>query len=478
MRRLYLQVYLTIIAILVLVVVVIAALWRAGEASRFDHASDVASDFVATALPPAGSSRAVQQEALEALHRRLRGDLALYAPDGTLLASAGRPMPPLRLERAAPGWRPGPAGVVMTLRLEDGRWLVARLPRGPWRPGAWLITILIALGLAVAVGAWPISRRLTRRLERLKSGVEQLGGGDLAARVKIEGKDEVAALAESFNRAAARIEHLVRSHKMLLANCSHELRTPLTRINLAVALVGEDIEPARRDQLKADIAELDQLIDEILLASRLDAIRTPERTEEVELLALTAEEAARYDVSVEGETAMVRGDPSLLRRMIRNLLENARRYGGVAPPEVRVGRTPTGAPGSRCAITGRACRKASARRSSSRSTGSPARPRAAAAAASASRWCARSPRATAATRSASPPRAAAAPSACCCRRQRSAHGAPGSRLRRARGQAPRIAALSYSRCQTANAPPVPAVALAASPRDRFEPGFAFIPLLP
>jgi signal transduction histidine kinase len=339
MRRLYLQVYLTIIAILVLVVVVIAALWRAGEASRFDHASDIASDFVATALPPAASSRAVQQEALEALHRRLRGDLALYAPDGTLLASAGRPMPPLRLERATPGWRPGPAGVVMTLRLEDGRWLVARLPRGPWRPGAWLITILVALGLAVAVGAWPISRRLTRRLERLKSGVEQLGGGDLAARVKIEGKDEVAALAESFNRAAARIEDLVRSHKMLLANCSHELRTPLTRINLALALVGESIEPARRDQLKADIAELDQLIGEILLASRLDAIRAPERTEEVELLALTAEEAARYDVSVEGETAMVRGDPSLLRRMIRNLLENARRYGGAAPPEVRVGRT-------------------------------------------------------------------------------------------------------------------------------------------
>jgi signal transduction histidine kinase len=338
MRRLYLQVYLTIIAILVLVVVVVGALWRAGEASRFDHAFDLASDFVTTALPPATAARSAQQEALEALHRRLRGDLALFASDGALLASAGRPVPALRLDRATPGWRPGPGGPVMTLRLEDGRWLVARLGRGPWRPGAWLITILVALGLAVAVGAWPISRRLTRRLERLKSGVEQLGGGDLAARVKIEGKDEVAALAESFNRAAGRIEELVRSHKMLLANCSHELKTPLTRINLALALVGDGIEPARRDQLKLDIAELDQLIDEILLASRLDAIRTPERTEEVELLGLAAEEAARYDVSVEGDTALVRGDPSLLRRMIRNLLENARRYGGKAQPEVRVGR--------------------------------------------------------------------------------------------------------------------------------------------
>src|SRR5262249_45506746 len=76
-----------------------------------------------------------------------------------------------------------------------------------------------------------------------------------------------------------------------------------------------------------------------LLASRLDAVRAPERVEEVELLGLAAEEAARYDASVEGETATTRGDPSLLRRMIRNLLENARRYGGTAQPEVPVGRS-------------------------------------------------------------------------------------------------------------------------------------------
>jgi len=125
---------------------------------------------------------------------------------------------------------------------------------------------------------------------------------------------------------------------MLLANCSHELRTPLTRINMALALVGDGIDPARREQLKSDIGELDQLIDEILLASRLDAVRAPERSEDVELLGLAAEEAARYDVAVEGESVTARGDPSLLRRMIRNLLENAHRYGG-GGPDVRVGRT-------------------------------------------------------------------------------------------------------------------------------------------
>jgi signal transduction histidine kinase len=340
MRRLYLQIYLTIVAILVIVFIAVGALWRIAALSRFDHAVEVASDFIETDLPPAAASRSDMQRALSRLHRQLNADLALYAPDGRLLASAGRPIPPSRLERTAPGWLPGPGGPSWLLHLNDGRALIVRLARTPLRPGIWLILVLGALAVAAAIGAYPIARRLTRRLERLKSGVEQLGHGDLTARVKIEGKDEVAALAESFNRAAGRIEELIKSHKMLLANCSHELRTPLTRINMALALVGDGVEPARREQLNKDVAELDQLIEEILLASRLDAVKVPECVEEVELLGLAAEEAARYYAAAEGETAIVRGDPSLLRRMIRNLLENARRYGGEAAPDVRVGRLP------------------------------------------------------------------------------------------------------------------------------------------
>jgi signal transduction histidine kinase len=172
-------------------------------------------------------------------------------------------------------------------------------------------------------------RRLTQRLERLQRGVEALGAGEFSARVKVEGGDEVARLAESFNRAAARIEELVAAHKSLLANASHELRTPLARIRMALEL-GKD-----KREVERDIAELDALIDEVLLASRLDAVRSPERVEDVDLLALAAEEAARYELEAQGEPVLVRGDPRLLRRMIRNLLENARRHG--APPiEVRV----------------------------------------------------------------------------------------------------------------------------------------------
>jgi signal transduction histidine kinase len=199
-----------------------------------------------------------------------------------------------------------------------------------------LIGFLGTIALAVALCAYPLVRWLTRRLERLQAGVEQLGAGDLRARVSVEGRDEVAMLAASFNRAAARIEDLVGSHKLLLANASHELRTPLSRIRLGVELLQEGRDPKRKADLERDIAELDALIDEILLSSRLDAVRGLDRREEIDLLALAAEEATRYEqCCVGGEPVTVPGDRALLRRMVRNLIENAERH-GVPPVDIEV----------------------------------------------------------------------------------------------------------------------------------------------
>ncbi len=157
--------------------------------------------------------------------------------------------------------------------LPDGRWFVARVGSHHRNPLLMLVLFLGVVALAVGVSAYPVARGLTRRLERLQAGVETLGAGDLAARVEVEGRDEVARLAESFNRAAARIEELVGAHRMLLANASHELRTPLSRIRLGLDLLERAAGPETlKAELRADIAELDRLIDEILLASRLDAV--------------------------------------------------------------------------------------------------------------------------------------------------------------------------------------------------------------
>ena len=226
------------------------------------------------------------------------------------------------------------AGTAVSIPLPDGRRLVARLPPRQRPTALVLAAFLGAIALVVALGARPVVRRLTGRLERLQRGVESLGAGDLRARVKVEGRDEVARLAQSFNQAATRIESLVNAHKMLLANASHELRTPLARIRLGLELVAAH--PERKAELEGDIAELDQLVDEILLVSRLDATEQLDISEDVDLAALTAEECARYDdCALEAKPVMVRGDPMLLRRMIRNLIENAKLHGR-PPIEVTV----------------------------------------------------------------------------------------------------------------------------------------------
>jgi signal transduction histidine kinase len=160
--------------------------------------------------------------------------------------------------------------------------------------------------------------------------------------VQVEGTDEVAELARSFNLAAERIERLVNAQKTVLASASHELRSPLTRMRMAVELLPGTDRPELRARLSTDIEELDALIGELLLASRLDALDTLGSTEEIDLLALLAEEASRTGADVSGEAVSIRGDPRMLRRLMRNLLENARRHAGGATVEASVHALETG----------------------------------------------------------------------------------------------------------------------------------------
>ena len=232
-------------------------------------------------------------------------------------------------------------GLEFDVTTNDGQTLNMLLPRPPRPPGGplgrppqgfgfgWMLSLV---GLAVALGSYPIIRRLTLRLEALQSGVERWGTGDLSTRLNADGKDEVAFLAERFNQAAQRIETLMNSHKSLLANASHELRSPLARIRMSLELMNLETASPQRIEISRSINELDQLIDEILLASRLDARQADaEPFESLDLTGLAAEECARANaelgLSATGQSLVMQGSPRLLRRLMRNLLENAKRYG-------------------------------------------------------------------------------------------------------------------------------------------------------
>jgi signal transduction histidine kinase len=328
MLRLYLRFYFALLASLVLFGVATATLWHFTGRSM-EQTGTTLGRLVQNVLPPAESPSTEQQQALQRLASGLNADVTLFDRSGIPVAAIGRPLP-------APGLRHAP--MLSYLHLADGRWLAASVPIGYAHPRFVFHMVLALLAVAIGVGAFPIVRQITRRLERLQQGVESLGAGDLTARVPVEGSDEVAQLAESFNRAAGQIEQLVQGHKALLANASHELRTPLARIRLAAELMKPSADAKLKMGLEQDIAELDWLVDEILLASRLDALPTDVATEELDLLALAAEECARYDdVQLEGSVISIRGDPRLLRRLLRNLLENARRH-GAPPTQVRIAR--------------------------------------------------------------------------------------------------------------------------------------------
>ena len=236
------------------------------------------------------------------------------------------------------------AGPEFDVRMQDGQTIHIHLPRPPqsnWRAPFGFFWTLGLVGVAVALATYPIVRRLTRRLEVLQHSVQKWGDGDLSVRVPVAGDDEVGFLATRFNRAAQQIEALVNtrdallaSQKSLLANASHELRSPLTRIRMGLEFMVSPADAAggrAKDEIARNIAELDQLIDEILLASRLDAKEADMGSiEPVDLLGLAAEECARTGASLEvalpGGELVVPGVSKLLRRAVRNLLENARRY--------------------------------------------------------------------------------------------------------------------------------------------------------
>lgn len=323
MRRLYHQIFAALVAILL-----VGALTVGGAMMALldDPASWPAPPWAVGAAELLGEQIGAEDPAgdLDAVGRRLGVDVRGWDADGGELGGVTTLGAPDFAGERVQHLRGRYRGHAVAVRLADGRWVAAGVP---W-PRPHVFHHRMALGLAVflgalALGSWPLARRITRRLETLQRGVVAWGGGELGRRVPVEGSDEVAALATSFNDAAVRIEGLVEGQRRMLASASHELRSPLARVRMALELMDGDA--TVREGAERDIAELDELIGDLLLASRLEAraaIREP-----VDLGALVAEEAAPVGASASG-SAVVTGDPKALRRMVRNLLENARRHGG------------------------------------------------------------------------------------------------------------------------------------------------------
>jgi signal transduction histidine kinase len=236
-------------------------------------------------------------------------------------------------------------GVATVARhADDGRyWFFFITPRP--NVGFWFITPdhLFVMGAAVLLCYW-LAFHLTNPVRALQKAVERFGRGDLSARAGSTRRDELGQLARTFDRMAGRIETLLAAERRLLLDISHELRSPLARLGVAIELArtGENLDSAlNRIQKESD--RLNALVGQLLQVTRAEGDPSLLRRDPLPLDELVQQlvdesgiEAAAHGCRLKYEkraTAMVEGDPELLRRAIENVIRNAIRY---SPPESTV----------------------------------------------------------------------------------------------------------------------------------------------
>ena len=232
-------------------------------------------------------------------------------------------------------WRP-------VRRLSDGHTLqfgltsLARDDSPEDRPRLIGWATLAAL-LALTALAYAVVRRLLRPLDDIRSGAVRYGQGDFSQPIASRRNDELGDLAHQINRMADGLHHLLDAKRQLLLAISHELRSPLTRARLNAELVSEG---ASRDALVRDLAEMRDLITDLLETERLSDGHVALHTEPSELNAMIDEVVATQgagravDALLDPALPAIALDRIRIRLLLRNLLDNALRYNvtpGAAP---------------------------------------------------------------------------------------------------------------------------------------------------
>jgi len=204
--------------------------------------------------------------------------------------------------------------------------------------GAFERAIFVAVpGLlaVVALVTWFVVGRALHPVEAIRARVARIGAGDLHQRVPDPGTgDEVGRLASTMNRMLDRLQRSSERQRRFVSDASHELRSPLAsaRTQLEVALAHpEGVDwPGVASGVLEEGVRMERLVDDLLALARADEGAVLSHTEELDLGEIVAEEAERVEglaVDTSGVgAATVRGDPLALRRVIRNLLDNARRH--------------------------------------------------------------------------------------------------------------------------------------------------------
>ncbi|MDQ0472012.1 ATP-binding protein [Labrys wisconsinensis] len=234
----------------------------------------------------------------------------------------------------------GPDGMGLAVRLDSGDWLnaafVKKMSDSPWTSKS-MVSLAVTAAILSLIAVF-VAGRIARPMRRLAKAAEALGRGESVAPLPESGPDDIRHTAEAFNRMQERLQRFVEDRTRMLAAIGHDLRTPLTSLRLRAEFVAD---AEAQEKMLATIEEMRTMTEAALAFAREEAAAEDTRT--VDLPALVGslcDDLAElgHDVTfLEGTTVKYRCRPDALRRAVRNLVENAVRYGERA--RVRLART-------------------------------------------------------------------------------------------------------------------------------------------
>jgi two-component system, OmpR family, sensor histidine kinase MtrB len=216
-----------------------------------------------------------------------------------------------------------------------------------------LIGVSAGAVVIAALAGTRVSRRVVDPVRRASHAARRVAEGLLETRMPVSGRDELAALASSFNEMAAALEERIGREKRFVSDVSHELRTPLTTLRTSTEYLLEHSDlmtPAVRraaELLAADLDYLQRLVDDLLDLSRVEAGRVEMSWERISMADLVREVVARrvrvgrqvvrVELDAPPRDLMTVADKQRLERVVANLVDNALLHGAGRDVTVRVG---------------------------------------------------------------------------------------------------------------------------------------------
>jgi len=217
----------------------------------------------------------------------------------------------------------------LAVPLAGGGWLNAAYakPLSPdWSSQAYVSLAIMAV--AVSLIALLTARRIVRPLRHLACAVERLGRGEEVAPLSESGPKDIRQTAEAFNRMQSRLRRFIEDRTRMLAALGHDLRTPITALRLRAEFIAD---AGMREKLLVTLDEMQAMAETALAFAREESAGEPTRTIDLTaLLESLCDDLADLgcDIAfVNGQRIPYRCRPEALRRAVRNLIQNAVRYG-------------------------------------------------------------------------------------------------------------------------------------------------------